>query len=118
MVNLSKLAFWGGVNYMKRNVVVGYEDFTLGAFATVAITVTHDLGFIPHYEVHGQRDGFTRNWARNRPYVGMGDFTGTPTEPEVQDWIDENHLTIQMTNPSGSTISRRQYYLIYKDYGA
>lgn len=116
MPDLSKLNFWSGANYMKRDGSVPQYDITAGAGATVAHDVEHNLGFIPQYEVSGELDGLGIIWARNKLYVGMEGAT-SPTDPEISAWTTTTKLTLSLYNPTGAQVTRTIYFVIYKDYG-
>lgn len=116
MVDLSKLNFFSGVNYMKRHLpACGYFDINPGAFGTATRTVAHGLGYIPDFLVQGDLDGASL-WSNNIPYAGMSGSGGTPNGYEVTAWIDENTLTIQVNNNTASSGARRVWYKVYKDY--
>lgn len=115
-VDLSKLAFYSGVNYMKReDRALRYQDVSVAAFDDTTISVAHNLGHIPEVEVQAEltQDGMI--WSGNLPEVGMEGFY-TPAYPQLTWWVDTANLTITVSNPTGSGATVRVYYLIFKDY--
>lgn len=123
MVDLSKLGFFSGANYMKRDAISGQETLTLGAFgATTTKTAEHNLGYIPFYEVHTEIDDDDTIWHSTKVY----DITETslggqmPPDPILTTWITTTDLTINLDNTTDPAASgtREVYWLIYKDYGS
>lgn len=114
-VDLSKLAFYSGVNYMKRDSPSGSDD--VGVDSTK--TATHSLGYIPFYEVYTEIDDSGIIWNNTK----IDKFTGTSStgdvrdNPDVASWTTTTDLTIKLSNNSGSSGTRKVYWLIYKDYG-
>lgn len=115
-VDLSKLMFWSGVNYMKReDREVRYQDVVLNAFQTKTIDIDHDLGHIPEYDVWAELLADGMIWTGTLPEVGMSGFY-SPAYAQISDWIGTDTLTITVANQTGSGKTVRVYYLIYKDY--
>lgn len=115
-VDLSKLAFFSGANYMKReDRSPRYQDVSLGAFGDQTITIPHNLNRIPEVDVQAEltQDGMI--WTGNLPEVGMEGFY-TPAYPQIVYWARANDLQITVSNPTGSGVTVRVYYLIFKDY--
>lgn len=119
-VDLSKLNFWSGANYMKRIAdPTPYTDVTLAAFGSQTITVDHNLGNIPEYDVQAELEGTGVDapiWTGTIPYVGMNQGAATPSHVNFNTWISTTALTIALNNPTGSSITVRVYHIIYKDY--
>jgi hypothetical protein len=112
--DLSKLNFWSGANYMKReDRAVRYIDITTPAFGTSQVQINHGLGFIPDYDVEADLLGDGRIWQGNRPWQNMA--SNSSDGPQVINWMDTTNLTLRLYNPTGSTITRRVYFVIYKD---
>jgi len=115
-VDLSKLQFYSGVNYMKReDRNVRYQDVTMAAYGSQTISVNHGLGHIPEVDVQAEltQDGMI--WTGNLPEPGMEGFY-TPSWPQITWWVGTADLTITVSNPTGSSATVRVYYLIFKDY--
>lgn len=116
-VDLSKLNFWSGVNYMKRyDDESPYTDVTLASGASQTLTINHALGNIPEYDVQAELEGNGRIWSGSLPYVGMNQGGPGPTNVYFNSWIDTANLTIVLQNPTGGSVSFRVYHIIYKDY--
>lgn len=112
--DLSKLNFWSGANYMKReDRVVRYVDINASAFSTGQAVINHAMGFIPEYDIEADLLNDNRIWQGQRPWIGMAQTT-TDT-PQVSSWIDTANLTLRLYNPTGGAITRRVYFVIYKD---
>lgn len=116
-VDLSKLNFWSGANYMKRyDDDSPYTDVTIAAFGSQTVTVNHGLNFIPEYDVQAELEANGRIWTGTIPYVGMNQGGGGPSNAYFDSWITTTDLIITAHNPTGSSISFRIYHIIYKDY--
>lgn len=115
-VDLSKLALLSEENYMKReDRTPRYQDVTVGAYSSQSITVNHNLGHIPEYDVWAELLADGMIWSGNLPEVGMSGFY-TPAYAQMYDWITTSTLTITVDNQTGSSKTVRVYYLIFKDY--
>lgn len=114
-VDLSKLAFYSGANYMKReDRTTRYVDISASAFSTGQQVINHALGFVPEIYVDCDCLGDGMRWQGKRPWVGMEGSVSSP-DPLVEYWVDENNLTLRVINPGGSTIVRRVFFVIYRD---
>lgn len=114
----TKLNFLSTANYMKRDSHTGSQTMSVGGFGTSSITIDHNIGHVPHYDVYATLQSDGRIWARNLPYVGMENSATTPTYTQVTSWTTANTLTIRLDNPAAGTKSIVVYYTIYKDYHA
>lgn len=116
-VDLSKLNFWSGANYMKRvSDDTPYTDVSLGSFGSATLPIAHNLGFIPEYDVQAELQGSSGAiWTGNRPWVGMAG-AATPEAVTFDVWVDTANLTIKLSNPNSGSITVRVYHIIYKDY--
>lgn len=119
--DLTKLAFDSEVNYMKRSEFCGsviIQPISLGASATH--TITHNLGYIPFYQVAVDMDDDGTIWTDK-----ISEYTGTSLTgyddafPKLEHWITSTELTITLTEDSvaASTSEHTLYWLIYLDYG-
>lgn len=113
-VDLTKLAFYSGANYMKReDRTTRYVDINASAFSTGQQVINYGLGFVPeiYVDIDALNDGI--RWQGKRPWVGMFD-TSSP-DPTVEYWVDENNLTLRVVNPTVGAITRRVFFVIYRD---
>lgn len=123
-VDLTKLNFYSLANYMKRDAeLCGSKTITLGSSGgTNTITITHNYGYIPFYEVYCNFTGGTVLWAGEliNQYTETSISGGSYVYPPYLDsWVTTTTLTINLydgTDPT-QTGDRTVYYLIYKDYG-
>ena len=111
VVDLDKLNFFTGVNYMKRSEKSG-DDLINAA----QIVVNHDLEYVPQYAYYVDIDGDGFLWyGGERVFEGTESTAGGWTYPPIVDaWALENTLTFQ---PYNFTTNRAIYWLIYLDYG-
>lgn len=114
-VDLTKLAFYSGLNYMKRDYSSGSDDVAVSGTQTIG----HNLGFIPFYEVHSEIDDVGIIWNNTKidQYTGTSLTGFTNDNPTLTTWTTDNTLTISLSNNAGASGTRKIYYLIYKDYG-
>lgn len=123
-VDLSKLSFFSGVNYLKRSTdLVGNSLLALaGGGAAAEIVINHNLGYIPFFQVGADLTDDGTIWANDL----VNEFTETslsgynPPYPTLGYYIDEFNLTIVLINNTSpaSTGSRRVWWAIYLDYGS
>src|SRR3990167_9755668 len=100
-VDLTKLAFFSGVNYLKRDTTVGTTLLTLGGSGTtVTHTVTHNLGYIPFYEVFTEIDNVNIIWNNTKIYYSTDTSSGGGLEssPALTSWVTTTDLVIKLTN--------------------
>lgn len=111
-LDLDKLNFYSGVNYMKRSDKSGQSTIN-----TADRVVSHNLGYAPQFSYYAELDGDGFIWyGGERVWSGTDSTAGGGTAPPiVEGWIDENNLTL---HPSFFTAARAVYWLIYLDYGA
>lgn len=123
-VDLSKLAFYSGANYMKRSEeFTGSTAMTLpGSGLAVTHTVTHNLGYIPYFDVFADLDNDGIIWAgekidQNTDSSAFGATLGTPA---LDYWCTATTLTIRLLNNTSplATGTRTVYWVIYLDYGS
>lgn len=123
MVDLSKLNFFSGVNYMKRSDRSGQSTRSLAGAGEVVV-VDHDLDYIPHYDAYMDVLGDGTIW-----YGGTIVDEYTETSLSGYDWptldlrtyVSTTQLTLRIediTVSPGITGDRELYWLIYLDYGA
>lgn len=120
--DLSKLNFHFAQNYMKRDISGGTTTVTLPSYgSTVTYTVTHNLGYIPFYQVSIEQDATGKIWFPNRldKYTDTSLGGNDPADPRLDVWITTTTLVITLTNSTNPTATgtRVLYWLIYKDYG-
>lgn len=120
-VNLSKLAFYSGVNYMKRSTFVGSADLALPAHGgSVSTTITHSLGYIPFFQVFSEIDATSTIWTPSKldKYTDST-LSSDTTDPTLSSWPTTTTLTIRIDNNTTPTATgtRTVYWIIYLDYG-
>lgn len=126
MPDLSKLAFYSDVNYLKRSEFCGHTTVTLPAYGgTVEHSIDHNLGYVPFYQVYSEIDTAGVIWAggkvsENTDQAFLSGSAADTTYPEIRSWITDTTLTIQLINFTSPTATgtRELYWLIYKDYPA
>ena len=120
-VILPELNFYSGVNYMKRDISSGTSTMTLGALnAVTATTITHNLGYIPFFQVFCDQDNTGKIWSANKINRLTRSSSGSsPADPYLTSWATTTTLVINLHNATSplATGNRTIYYLIYKDYG-
>lgn len=125
-VDLSKVAFYSEVNYMKRDVeFCGSTTLTLPAYGdTVSYEVEHNMEFIPFYTVNAEIDEADTIWTGGKiselsEQFYLSGLFQDPTYPILSHWTTTTTLTIQLDNTTSPTATgdRVIYWLIYKDYG-
>lgn len=117
--DLSKLAFYTGENYMKREERnIRYVDVTVPAFGSNSADLVHGLLLIPEYEVGGNLDSGSGIWTGTLPYVGQSGSGGgaVPFGAILDSWITETTLTVYVSHQSAIEQTYRIYYIIYRDY--
>lgn len=115
-VDLSKLIFYSGVNYMKRSGFCDNTTITLGG--TTTTPVNHNLGYIPFYDVFmTDGDGVLWNGSRVEAYTGSATQAVWSGEPKLNDWTTTSTLTMSVSNAGSLTGTRKLYWLVYFDYG-
>lgn len=108
-VDISKLAFYSPTNYMKRHPSSSSSPLAAGK----TLQVTHDLGYIPFYEVYmTTSDGILWNNTKITSSTGSSEG-GSGDDPNVEYWTTTDLLEIQ----SFDTVETQVYCLIYWDYG-
>lgn len=121
-VDQSKLSFWSGANYMKRDSSTDSATMTLGASgATTSLVISHSLGFIPFFDVSAEVDTTDTLWAGEKVniYTDTSLSGVSPVDPQLLFWCDTTKLTIQLINNTSPTATgtRLVEWVIYKDYG-
>lgn len=112
----TKIGFWSGANYMKRDSSTGSTTVTVGSGSHTTTTVTHNLGHIPHYDTYASLQSNGIYWGRSILYVGMEDASTSPNYPILSSWPTSTDLTIRIDNFTGGTKTVTIYWVIYKDY--
>lgn len=123
MPDLSKLAFFSGVNYLKRGTddLCGSTPLTLPAYgSTVSTTINHNLGYIPFFQVFTDITNDGTIWAAQKldQYTDTS-LTGTDLSfPTLISYITTTALVISLYNGTSPVASgtRTIYWLIYEDY--
>lgn len=115
--DLSKLHFHTGINYLKRSEFCGTTD--LNTASATSYSVTHNLGYVPFFQVYAELDEADTIWAGGKvsTYTDQTFLSGLGTPPtyiEIRGWSTTTTLTINLTNTSGQTVPI--YWLIYLDY--
>lgn len=115
-IDLTKLAFYTGVNYMKKeDRSPRYVDITTDGSGVGTAAVDHNLNFIPDYEVGAELNGSGTIWSNTLPYVGQSNSGGgTPVGATIDTWITTTTLTIRLVGASSTTY--RVFFEIYRDY--
>lgn len=120
-VDLTKLGFFSGVNYMKQSSLSGTDTLTVpSAGATVTKTINHNLGYIPMFTVHSDIADNGIIWSSIVPDPWTeSSLTHAPSWPALKYWATTTDLVIKLTNNTSpaSSGSRKIYWVIYKDYG-
>lgn len=125
MVDLSKLSYFSGVNYLKREQSLeGSALVTLSApGGEVLYTVTHDLGYIPFVYVGADVDNDGIIWSNSKVHTfseSASEFSagaGFISTVEISHWVTTSNLTICLTNNTFSQSGQRRiYWVIYLDY--
>lgn len=121
-VNLSRLNFYSGANYMKRSGFVGSTPLTLPGYGlSVSIPINHNLGYIPDIEVSSEIDNTSTIWAPNKLDIWTeSSLSSDTTDPTLTWWTTTTTLTIRIDNFTSPTATgtRIVYWIIYLDYGA
>lgn len=125
MADLTKLHFLSSENYLKRSTFCGSTVLGLPAGgSSVTYTITHNLGYIPFFEVYGELDTAGTIWAggkvsENTDQNMLSGSGVSETYPQLDAWSDTTALTIRLTNDTSpvATGNRTVYWVIYKDYG-
>lgn len=122
VVDLSKLNFYSNVNYMKRDSNSGTTTLTLPAYGnTVTHTVTHNLGYVPFFQVMSDQDASGNIWSAEKINLYTEtSLTGVdPPTPALTSWATTTTLVINFTNLTDpvATGTRDIWWLIYVDYG-
>lgn len=115
--DLSKLAFYTGENYMKKEErSPRYVDITTNGSGIGSADIVHGLLFIPDYEVGGDLQDDDGIWTGTLPYVGQSNSGGgaTPVGAVLDSWITTTTLTIYLQGAVSTTY--RCYFQIYRDY--
>lgn len=115
--DLSKLAFYTGVNYMKKeDREPRYVDITTNGSGVGTADIVHGLLFIPDFEVGGDLNDDDRIWTGTIPYVGQSGSGGgaTPVGAVMDSWITDTTLTIRLDGAVSTTY--RVWFQIYRDY--
>lgn len=121
-VDLSKLNFYSGANYLKRSSLSDTASLTLPAFgSSVTTTVDHNLNYIPFFDVFADIDGDGIIWSGGDKVTKYTESSlGTnPESPRLSVWTTTTTLTITLTNNTSPTATgtRSVYWIIYLDYG-
>lgn len=118
-MNLEELGFYSGVNYLKRDdELSGSQTVSMTGTEEQTITVNHNLGYIPFVTVGANINDGSTIWSSNSTPLLSGQVG--VERPTFTWWVDENTLTIYLTNNQIDTnISgdRTVYWAIYLDYG-
>lgn len=123
MFDLTKINFSSTVNYMKQSTEFsGDTTLTLpSAGNAVTHTVTHNLGYIPYFDVFVDFDNDGIIWAGEK----VDEYTETSravssTVPTLSYWSTTTTLTMRLLNDTSPTATgtRKIYWLIYLDYGS
>lgn len=125
MADLTKLHFLSSENYLKSSTFCGSTTLTLSAGgSSVTYTITHNLGYIPFFEVYGELDSAGTIWSGGKVSANTDQnmLSGSgvsETYPQLDAWSDTISLTITLTNNTSpvATGDRVVYWIIYKDYG-
>lgn len=120
----SLLGFSSDANYMKRSVdFTGSTTLTLPSFGnTVSTTVTHNLGYVPQFDVFIDIDNDGTIWSSEK-VESLTDSSLVPgvdpTVPKVSYWSTTTALTISIDNTTSPTYSGSVvvYWIVYLDYG-
>lgn len=105
-VDLDKLNFYSGVNYMKRLISDSQS------VESSRIDYNHGLGYVPQFVYYADLFNDGMLW-----YGGEGTEStsgGSVANPEIVAWARENTLSFYPYNYTGS---RTVYFVIYRDYG-
>lgn len=124
-LDLTKVTFYSGVNYMKRSRHVGSISLTLPGYGSaVTYTVEHNLGYIPQYTVQAEIDesGTIWNGGKVSQYTDQLYLSGLfvdETYPQLYSWSTTTTLTIRIENYTSplATGARTVYWVVYEDYG-
>ena len=122
-VDITKIGFYTGANYMKRSTTYsGSTTVTLQSHgSTVSHTVTHNLGYVPVFSIFIDVDNDGTIWSGEK----LDQYTDTslsgvePATPYVDSWSTTTALTISIDNSTTPTATgtRTVYWVIYVDYG-
>lgn len=124
MVDLSKFIFYSQVNYMKRS-----EEFTGNANKSISgtgeavatETVTHNLGYVPQFDVYMDVEGDGTLWYDGSIVWEGTEAIGGASTPYVEMRSHSNTTQLVMYiddfTSGGTSGTRDIYWLIYLDYG-
>ena len=121
LVDLSKLGFYSGLNYLKRSSFVGSEDLTLASSGnSVQKVINHNLGYIPFFQVGADLTNDGTIWSNDvvNQYTETSISGYFPPYPTLTYWCDATNLTIDIYNGTSpaSSGTRTVYWAIYLDY--
>lgn len=126
-VDLSKLAFYSGANYMKRSDLCGSYTIDLSydgvnSYSGGSLTINHGLGYVPFVDVYPENTTDTI-WAGDRvsTYTDRILLSGNTTDDGqiITKDVDDENVTISFKD--WTTTSRTSvvvHVLIYLDYGS
>lgn len=121
MVNLDLLSFYSELNYMKRSDTYGVVPITFGSSGVdTSVSVTHGLGYDPFFIVGC--DLFNDGIIWSSGYVDEYTESSSANPNQISSfhyWCDDNILTMNLRNGSGSGVqsgARDFYYGVYIDY--
>lgn len=110
-VDLDKLNYYSGVNYMKRYIS---DVRNVGASS---VNYTHSLGYVPQFVYYADLFGDGMLW-----YGGERVSEGTESTAgglsmglEILAWINTSTLTLYPRNHSSG--SKEVHFVVYRDYG-
>lgn len=115
--DITQLGFDSDLNYLKRDVSSG--SATINTATSTTLTVAHNLGYVPQYEVAAELDEADTIWVGGKvsALTDQGFLSGLgapPTYVELDSWITSTTLTISLSNTASQQIPVR--YIIYLDY--
>lgn len=125
-VDLTKLNFFSGVNYLKRDTaLVGTTLLTLpAADNVVSHTVTHSLGYIPFVYVGADVDNDGIIWSNQKVHTYTDTVLSGLTSTDIEQIllthsVSTTQLVINLENLTTTEAGeqRRIYWVIYLDYG-
>lgn len=110
-VDLNKLNYYSGANYMKRYIS---DKRNVG---TSPLNISHPLGHVPQFVYYADLFNDGMLW-----YGGERVFEGTEStsggvdaNPEIVAWVTASTLTFDSRYYTSGT--RQVYFVLYRDYG-
>ena len=91
----------------------GSTTITNGAPSTTSVTITHNLGYVPSYDLFFKPSGSTK-WHAHR---GRYNFDGNTFSDLVDWWAEVSSTTLTIYSTGTNVRTHNIYYMILADIG-